>query len=182
MPAENRTSKDKVNHRHNQPTNNLLSYMRETLIQIGQQTRHNNLLGLPSGSIANILRLKIYKKRPRIKNKKSSRIQQYGVNFRNICQIETCNQEVSKHVKNIRLGTLNTRSIKSKGELIMENFNKYKLDALLMTETWLENTAEDDTWLEASEFHKDGHEISNINRQDIRGGGIALLYSTKSIQ
>ena len=38
---------------------------------------------------------------------------------------------------------------------------------------------EDVTWLQASEFHKDGHEIFNVNRQDKRGGGIALLYSTK---
>ena len=82
-------------------------------------------------------------------------------------------------MKNIRLGTLNTRSIKSKEELIVENFNKYKLDALLITETWLQNTLEDNTWLQTSEFHKDGHEISNINRQDKRGGGIALQYSTK---
>ena len=61
----------------------------------------------------------------------------------------------------------------------MENVNKYKLDALLITVTWLQNTVEGDTWLQASEFHKDVQEISNINRQDKRGGGIALLYSTK---
>ena len=66
----------------------------------------------------------------------------------------------------------------------MENFNEYKLDTLLITETWLQNTVEDNTWLQASEFCNDGHEISNINRQDKRGGGIALLYSsnTKSRQ
>ena len=61
----------------------------------------------------------------------------------------------------------------------MENFSEYKLDTLLITETWLQNTVEDDTWLQASEFCKDGHEISNINRQDKRGGGISLLCSTK---
>ena len=82
-------------------------------------------------------------------------------------------------MKNIRHGTLNTRSIKSKEELIMENVSKYKLDALIITETWLQNTGEDDTCLQASEFYKDGHEISNINRQDKRCGGIALLYSSK---
>ena len=32
----------------------------------------------------------------------------------------------------------------------MENFNEYKLDALLITETWLQNTVEDDTWLQGS--------------------------------
>ena len=61
----------------------------------------------------------------------------------------------------------------------MDKFNEYKLDALLITKTWLQNTVEYDTWLQASEFCKDGHEISNINRQDKRCGGIALLYSTK---
>ena len=61
----------------------------------------------------------------------------------------------------------------------MENINEYTLDALLITETWLQITDEDDTWLQASEFHKGSHEISNINRQDKRRGGIALLYSTK---
>ena len=61
----------------------------------------------------------------------------------------------------------------------MEKFNECKVDALLITETWLQNTVEDDTWLQAGDFHKDGHEILNINRQDKRGGGIALLYSTK---
>ena len=71
LPTEGKTGIDKLHHRCNQPTNNLLSYRREQLVQIRQQVRHDNLLGLPSGSIANIRRLKIYKKRPRIKNKKS---------------------------------------------------------------------------------------------------------------
>ena len=51
MPTENKTSIDMVNHRHNQPISNLLSYTREQLVQIRQQTRQNNLLGLPWGSI-----------------------------------------------------------------------------------------------------------------------------------
>ena len=38
-------------------------------MQIRQQVRHGNLLGLPSESMKNIQRLKIYKRRPRIKNK-----------------------------------------------------------------------------------------------------------------
>ena len=49
IPTENETSMDKENQRHNQPTKHLLSYAREQLIQIRQQTTHNNLLGLQSG-------------------------------------------------------------------------------------------------------------------------------------
>ena len=32
----------------------------------------------------------------------------------------------------------------------MENFNEYTLDALFITETWLQNTDEDNTLLQAS--------------------------------
>ena len=38
---------------------------------------------------------------------------------------------------NIRIGILNARSIKSKQEFIMKYLKKYKLDALLITETWI---------------------------------------------
>ena len=66
LPNESRTGTDRSDQRCNQPTNNLLSYIREQLVQIRQQVRHDNPLGLPSGSIANIQQLKIYKKRLRI--------------------------------------------------------------------------------------------------------------------
>ena len=62
----------------------------------------------------------------------------------------------------------------------MENFREYKLDALLITETLLQNIDQDDTWFQGSEFHKEDHKIFNINREDKRRGGIALLYSTKN--
>ena len=87
-PTESRTGADRLDQRCNQPKNNLLSYTREQLVQIRQQVMHGNLLGLPSGSITNIQRHKIYKRKPRIKNKISSRIQQHGINFRNIHQIK----------------------------------------------------------------------------------------------
>ena len=38
IPTENRRGIDKVNQRHNQLTKDLLSYTREQLIQIRQQT------------------------------------------------------------------------------------------------------------------------------------------------
>ena len=59
LPTESRTGADRYDQRHNQLKNNLLSYTREQLEQIRQEVRHCNLLGLLSGSIANILRHKI---------------------------------------------------------------------------------------------------------------------------
>ena len=99
--------------------------------------------------------------------------------MRNIHQITTYNKDAREYVKNIRKATPNARSIKSKEELITDNLKEYKLDALLITEIWLQNTDEDNIWLQANKFHKDDHKIFNISREDKRGRGIALLYSTK---
>ena len=72
----------------------------------------------------------IHEKTQNQKQKNHQEFNNMGVNFRNICQMKTYNQDASEHVKNIRIGTLNARSIKSKEELIMENLNEHKLDAL----------------------------------------------------
>ena len=32
----------------------------------------------------------------------------------------------------------------------------FKIDITLVTETWLQNTSEDNIWVEASEFNKNG--------------------------
>ena len=132
--TESRTGADRLDQRCNHQTNNILSYTRKQLVQI-RQVKHGNLVGLPSGTITNIQRYKIYMRKHRIKNETSSKIQQHGVNFRNIHQIKTYNQDAREHVRNIRIGSLNARSIKSKEEFIMKNFSEYKLDALLITET-----------------------------------------------
>ena len=99
--TESRTCVDRLDKRHNQPTNNLLSYTREHLVQIKQQVRQSNMLWLPSGSITNIQRQKIYIQiiQEKTKNQKhiSSRIQQHGVNFINILQIKLYNQNARQH-------------------------------------------------------------------------------------
>ena len=37
----------------------------------------------------------------------------------------------------------------------------------------------DVTWIESSEFHLDEYQISVINRVNKRGGGLALIFSSK---
>ena len=52
--------------------------------------------------------------------------------------------------KYLRIGTVNTRSIKNKQEVVLEMLNRYNLDLLVVTETWLKNTYEDQTWVQSS--------------------------------
>ena len=47
---------------------------------------------------------------------------------------------VSQH---IRIATINTRSIKNKVELVLENSELQNLDFPAITETWLKDTDED---------------------------------------
>lgn len=49
------------------------------------------------------------------------------------------------------------------------------LDLIGITETWLNNTDNDEAWCKSSELNRDGLNIDNINREG-RGGGIALVW------
>ena len=59
---------------------------------------------------------------------------------------------VSQH---IRITTINTRSIKNKVELVLENSELQNLDFLAITETWLKDTNEDRAWISSSQLESD---------------------------
>ena len=72
----------------------------------------------------------------------------------------------SKYVTNIRIGMLNARSIKIKEAFILESIKDLELDITVVTETWLQDTDEDATLIESSEFHSDEYQISFINMEE----------------
>ena len=47
----------------------------------------------------------------------------------------------------IRLGTLNSRSVKNKDHIIIEELKDKNVDIVLIAETWLTNVDEDSAWL-----------------------------------
>ena len=51
---------------------------------------------------------------------------------------------------------------------------EFKIDALIVTETWLKDNKEGDQWTKSCEFNTNGYQIQTINRINNRGG-VALI-------
>ena len=52
---------------------------------------------------------------------------------------------------------------------------EFKIDTLIVTETWLKENKEDDQWTKSSELNTNGYQIQTINRINKRGEGVALI-------
>ena len=57
-------------------------------------------------------------------------------------------------------------------DYIIEN----RIEACIVTETWLSDG--DNIWISTSDFTKHNYNITGSNRQNRRGGGLALIYKT----
>ena len=65
--------------------------------------------------------------------------------------------------------------IRNKTQLVLENSRLENLDFLVITETWLTDTDEDQQWLKTSELDNSDYRIEVQNRTNKKGGGLALL-------
>ena len=89
-------------------------------------------------------------------------------------QVDTTN-EIKQHEKEkFWFATVNTRSIKSKEDMILEALNEHQIDLLVTTETWLRDTDDDQQWLLGSELNRNGFQTISVNRKIKKGGGLAL--------
>ena len=58
---------------------------------------------------------------------------------------------------------------------------EFKIDALIVTETWLKDNKEVYQWTKSSELNTNGYQIETINRINKRGGGgVALITKDKA--
>ena len=73
------------------------------------------------------------------------------------------------------MGTINVHSIRNKDIFLGQEISTNNIDLTLITETWLNDTPQDTTWLHQSDLIQSGYAISMHNRWK-RGSGIALLY------
>ena len=77
-------------------------------------------------------------------------------------------------VNNIRLATLNARSVKNKDLIISQELNNHKIDITVIKETWLKDTPEDEAMTNQSELIQGNYNIKVHNRLGSKkGGGIA---------
>ena len=50
------------------------------------------------------------------------------------------------------------------------------IDLCVVTETWLSNKIEDETWVKCTVLNNDNLKLANVNQIGRKGGGIALIY------
>ena len=78
----------------------------------------------------------------------------------------------------LSLLVLNAQSIKNKEILIMNYIIENRIEACIVMETWLSDG--NDIWISTSGFTKHNYNITVSNRQNRRGGGLALIYKNNS--
>ena len=151
------------------------TYTRQQLLDIKNIVKLDNRYSrIPFDTINLVRKFKI-NKRPSKLDGECPTIKQTRIQPSNLVNIEL--KEDSKLVsQHIRIATVNTRSIKNKVELVLENSHLQNLDFLAVTETWLKDTDEDRAWIESSQLESEELSFQMHNRQNRRGGGLGLLH------
>ena len=73
-------------------------------------------------------------------------------NWNNLVYVTVTNQIGEETAYTIKLATLNARSVKNKDKMLVNEFNKTKIDIGLLTEIWLRDTPEDQAWINQSDL------------------------------
>ena len=148
-------------------------YTREQLINMSSKLKSCKYSILSFSAIETIRKLKINK----CPSKLGSRLNNYTskVNTKNLVQIHLGADQIK--TSNVRVGTVNTRSVKNKSDLIIETSKLENLDFLVISETWLKE--EDAHWVATSSLATDEYRIQTINRHGKQGGGVALLHKNR---
>ena len=77
------------------------------------------------------------------------------------------------HAPNVKIATLNGRSVKNKVQIILKELTNNDINAVLITETWTKDTQEDLAWLTSQNFTKAHMRSQHTTDWGKRGGGIA---------
>ena len=81
--------------------------------------------------------------------------------------------------KQFTLSLLNSQSLKPKETMVHHHLESERVDALVITETWLSDKDADKVWINSSDLIKNGLTLLTSNRKSKQGGGIALVSKTK---
>ena len=166
---------DNISHfshsKHNE-TRDPYHYKSEELIAMFTRLRDNRYCILPFDTINKIRELGLNKCNERKCNTRYL-YRPNGVNTKSLIQINTTKKNNSN---NIRIATMNTRSVKNKQLQIVEIMELENIDFTMLTETWLKNTDEDMAWESTSNLNNDNLRLDTVNRNNKQGGGIALLH------
>lgn len=109
------------------------------------------------------------KRREKLKNRQA--------NLNNIITIQLNEKQVIRHSSMINISTINCQSIRPKEDYILSYIVENKLDLVVLTETWLNDTDPHKIWIQSCGFNKDTYRMNVSNRHGKSGGGLALVYN-----
>ena len=154
-------------------TSDVIRYSSSELLEIRNSvTNNNHFRTIDPFTCVTIKALRLNKRRGR--RRKCRR--RGGKDIRQLKHIHT---SAKSDGNDIHFLLLNARSIKCKEFLIREEIDSTDAEFVVVTETWLR--ANDASWVECSQFNRDGYKMLAYNRQVRTGGGLALIYKDKYI-
>ena len=89
------------------------------------------------------------------------------MNTKNLIQINPTGKNKSN---NIRIVTINARSVKNKQQQIVKTIELENIAFIMLTETWLKNTDEDKAWLSISDLNNNNNLIIDTVSRTMRQG------------
>ena len=129
---------------------------------------------IPFQTINLVRKLKINKRSSKL-DLQCQPITQSKINTKNLVNIHITSKDHTI-TNNLRIATINTRSIKNKVELVLENSELESIDILAITETWLTDSQEDQAWVQTSRLLDQENSFHTCNRIGRRGGGLGLQH------
>ena len=121
------------------------SYTSKQLKEICNHVKPTNLISLPFGTMTTICELRLNNRTRKNRNRNSRKTAQDRMNKWNLRKIGTLHEDSDEIVKNIRLSTVNARLIKKQRKLISDVLTNRKIDILIATKTWLQESEQDET-------------------------------------
>ena len=150
---------------------NTIAYSEHALRTIGRHVQQDQRLRmLPFGVISTVRSLGINHKPQKRNRTKRTEIKQTSSNSTNLINVKRIN--LSRN-GNLTIGTCNIQSVPKKELQVSDQISDYSLDLLVLTETRL--TSNHGFWKDTTALNKDHLKLYTADRQQGRGGGLALV-------
>ena len=166
------------------------TYTKQKLLDIAEACKHNKFMKLlPYETVINVRKLGLNKKRRYRKRGERGgtkqgelRIQNEmlaarKVNFSSLVKIKPITDRHPNERKlNMTAFLVNIWSLKGKCLPLSTYISDSDIDFGIITETWLSDS--DNIWINACDLNKNGYKLSPVNRNQRRGGGVALVCTS----
>ena len=132
------------------------SYNRQQLMAIKDMVKLDaRYCRIPFQTINLVRKLKL-NRQPSKLDLQCQPISQSKINTKNLVNIDISSKGHTI-TNNLRIATINTRSIKNKVGLVIENSELESIDILAITETWLSDFQEDQAWVQTRRLQDQEH-------------------------